>query len=329
MRSLIARVGCSVTSATIVLTSVAAFAASVSVVVNGQSMTFDQPPIERAGRVFVPLRGVFERLGASVVYANGIINANGNGRQISLRIGSTAATINGASQYVDVPPFIVGSRTLVPLRFVAQALGAAVDWNQANQTVTITGVGAPAPVSSSPSNASFYLTNKRPAASTATLTPAIHAEFSEPVRRDTLRVSIDGRDVTSAVYANASGFDVTPGFALTPASHHVTVSGTTQAGASFSTGWSFTTTAGTQSNYIRSIAPSPQSKVQQSFTLSGVTLPNSNVHVVVSSEVSAAGGLVQVNTGTFQTDVQADMSGVFSVNVNVNAVSGGQLRVIV
>ena len=50
------------------------------------------------GRVFVPLRGVFEQLGASVVYSNGTIDANGNGRDISLQIGSTQATVNGQPQ---------------------------------------------------------------------------------------------------------------------------------------------------------------------------------------------------------------------------------------
>jgi len=115
--------------------------ADVNVVVNGQSVGFDQPPITRAGRVFVPLRGVFERLGASVVYDNGLINATGSGHNISLRIGSTQATIDGQTQYVDVAPFVIGSRTLVPLRFVAQALGAAVEWDQNAQTVRINGGG--------------------------------------------------------------------------------------------------------------------------------------------------------------------------------------------
>src|SRR5262249_2519893 len=91
---------------------------SVTVIVNGQTMSFDQPPIVRNGRVFVPLRGIFEQLGASVVYANGQINATGNNRTVSLTIGSTQATVNGQSQILDVAPFIVGSRTLVPLRFI-------------------------------------------------------------------------------------------------------------------------------------------------------------------------------------------------------------------
>ncbi|GAC1654693.1 MAG: hypothetical protein NVS9B12_05410 [Vulcanimicrobiaceae bacterium] len=124
-------------------------AAAVTIVVNGQTVNFDQPPEERAGRVFVPLRGVFERLGASVVYANGQINATGNGRNISLHIGSNQATVNGQPVAVDVAPFLVGARTLVPLRFVAQSLGATVNYNDSSRTVSINGGGG-APVSVMP-----------------------------------------------------------------------------------------------------------------------------------------------------------------------------------
>jgi hypothetical protein len=111
---------------------------NVTVTVNGSPIQFDQPPIERAGRVYVPLRGVFERLGASVVFQNGQINATRGSTTVALNIGSSTATINGQPQQLDSPPFVVGSRTLVPLRFVAQALGAMVDFNNSNQTVVIT-----------------------------------------------------------------------------------------------------------------------------------------------------------------------------------------------
>ncbi|MBC5815689.1 MAG: copper amine oxidase N-terminal domain-containing protein [Candidatus Eremiobacteraeota bacterium] len=128
-------------------------AAPVTIVVNGNTVNFDQPPIERAGRVFVPLRGVFERLGASVVYANGQINATGNGKNISLHIGSTQASINGQPATIDVAPFLVGARTLVPLRFVAQSLGATVNYDNGNRSVSIdngAGGGAPPPVTITP-----------------------------------------------------------------------------------------------------------------------------------------------------------------------------------
>ncbi|MBC5810289.1 MAG: copper amine oxidase N-terminal domain-containing protein, partial [Candidatus Eremiobacteraeota bacterium] len=112
---------------------VAGPALAVTVQVNGQTANLNPAPIMRAGRVLVPLRGVFEQLGATVVYQNGSINATGNNRTVSLRIGSTAATVNGQPQNLDVAPFIIGASTYVPLRFVSQALGANVNWDNANQ----------------------------------------------------------------------------------------------------------------------------------------------------------------------------------------------------
>jgi hypothetical protein len=303
--------------------SLPAQAQNVTVVVNGQQVGFDQPPIERAGRVFVPLRGVFERLGAGVVYSNGLINATGNGRNISLRIGSTQATVNGQTQYVDVAPFIVGSRTLVPLRFVAQALGAAVDYSQMSRTVSITGGGGNGSYVP-PSNASFNLTNIRPSGAAGTLSPNIHAGFSEPVQRDSVRVSIDGMDVTSSVYANTNGFNVTPPQPLSPGSHSVRVTGVTAAGANFNTGWTFSTAAGAANNFFRNIQPGSNSNVSRQFTITGTTAPNSHIHVVANGSTTL-GGIFQIGTGTYQTDVTADANGRFQVPINSN---GGRLEVI-
>lgn len=304
---------------------------SVSVSINGQTISFDQPPVERAGRVFVPLRGVFERLGATVVYANGTINATGNGRTIQLHIGSTQATVNGQSQYLDVAPFLIGARTLVPLRFVAQALGATVDWNDGNRTVYINGSGsAPAPSQNTPPpNASFFLKNERPNGNVNTQSPAIHANFSEPINRDTMHVRIDTNDVTNDVYANANGFDVTPPAPLGQGTHRVEVSGVTAAGASFRTGWTFTVGSTSATNFIRNVSPASDAHVNANFTLTGTTLPGSQVHVVASAAANAFGGLLQLNAGTYQTTVQADGNGVFRAQIALNNVSGAQVRVIV
>ncbi|HVS47259.1 MAG TPA: copper amine oxidase N-terminal domain-containing protein [Verrucomicrobiae bacterium] len=303
---------------------------TVGVVVNGQTVTFDQPPIERAGRVFVPLRGVFERLGASVVYQNGLIDATGNGREIALHIGSTQATVNGQSQYLDVAPFLIGSRTLVPLRFVAQALGAAVAWNQSANTVIITGGNGVNQATAPPAvNASFYLNNKRPTGTTATRQPAIHADFSEPVQRDTIGVRIDGVDVTGSVYANNNGFDLTPPQPLQAGSHRVRVSGTTQAGAAFATGWTFATTATINGeNFIRAIRPGNGSTVGGQFTITGRTMPGATVHAVATGQTGAVGGIFQIGTGTYQTDVTADGNGFFSVPIAINVFAGGLVRVV-
>ena len=279
----------------------------------------------------MPLRGVFQQLGAGVVYSNGEINAQGNGRSISLHIGSTQATVNGRPVYLDVAPFLVGARTLVPLRFVAQALGAYVQYSQSNNAVDITSANASA--NSSPStpmpNASFYLKNERPTNTITTLRPAIHANFSEPVNRDTVRVAIDNRDVTSDVYANANGFDVTPPFPLYAGHHTVNVTGTTQAGATFNVRWTFGTQQGSAGeNFIRNIHPGSNSTVGSSFRVIGTTLPGSTVHIVASGEATALGGLLQIGTGTFQTSVQADSNGDFNAPITLNTASGGHVRVL-
>lgn len=110
---------------------------SVSVTLNGAPLALNPPPQERSGRIFVPLRGVFEQLGASVVYENGTITAQGDNHSVSLHIGSTQAEVDGQPQALDVAPFIIGASTYVPLRFVSQALGATVNYDSSNRVVAL------------------------------------------------------------------------------------------------------------------------------------------------------------------------------------------------
>ena len=73
-------------AAAIVLTpAVPAGAQAVGVTIGGRSVALNPAPIEQNGRVFVPLRGVFEQLGATVVYSNGQINATRGATTVSLR----------------------------------------------------------------------------------------------------------------------------------------------------------------------------------------------------------------------------------------------------
>ncbi len=112
---------------------------SIPVFVDGDRVGFDQPPVVIGGRVLVPLRGVFERMGAVVLWnaaTNTVVATRGN-TQVQLVIGSRQAFVDGNAVGLDVPPLIVGGRTLVPLRFVSEAMGAQVDWDDAARTVYI------------------------------------------------------------------------------------------------------------------------------------------------------------------------------------------------
>ena len=229
--------------AAILLLTVTAQAQTVSIVVNGQPVSFDQPPLERAGRVFVPLRGVFERLGASVVYSAGQINATGNGRNVSLHIGSTTATVNGQPVTIDVAPFLVGPRTMVPLRFIAQSLGATVDYNDSNRTVSINGNGGGAGPNPQPAGPGFFLIARYPSAGSTVhmRMPRLNANFTQPAERSSIRVYFDGNDVTSNALIGSNGFHMTLPYAVPYGAHNVRVTGTTATGASFRRGWSFNT----------------------------------------------------------------------------------------
>src|SRR5579884_2523587 len=112
----------------------------ISVVVNNQVVPFaGTPPQEIRGSVLVPLRGVFEQLGASVQYdaATKTIEAKKGPTTINLPIGSSTAFIDGQPKRLDQPATVIAATTLVPLRFVAEALGANVQWVGSTHTVYI------------------------------------------------------------------------------------------------------------------------------------------------------------------------------------------------
>jgi len=117
-----------------------AWAADITVTVDGTLLGFDVPPVIVDGRVLVPLRVIFEAMGAPVGWdaATRTITAVRGDTTIRLEIGRRTADISGEPVALDVPAQIRDGRTLVPLRFVAEALGAAVAWDGATRSITIT-----------------------------------------------------------------------------------------------------------------------------------------------------------------------------------------------
>lgn len=304
-----------------------AFSASVAraddvrIIVNGNQVSFDQPPIERSGRVFVPLRGVFERLGASVVYDNGTINATGDGHSIHLQIGSRAALVDGTPRQLDVAPFLVGERTLVPLRFISESLGANVAYDDTSRTVTI-GMGGASNVAPPPAQVS--LLNLRPAdgGTTPAARPAVSGTFSVPVDPNSVHILLDGRDVSGAAYVSSSDFLLTPGYDLTPRRHTVEITGRAQSGAPFDRSWSFASGVASTGNFLQNLTPANGAAVGQTFTVAGTTLPNARVRIAATG-ATVLGGILRAVTGTYTTDIRADSNGRFAQTINLSDVGGG------
>lgn len=116
-----------------------AAAASVSVTLNGKQLAFDTAPYIENGRVLVPMRGVLESLGYSVHWKEHTqtVVAMKNGMELSLPLNSKSITVNDKQVSIDVPAQLHGSRTFVPLRFLAEYSGADVQWDAASSTVVI------------------------------------------------------------------------------------------------------------------------------------------------------------------------------------------------
>lgn len=114
-------------------------AAPITVKVDGKALKLDQPPVIQDGRTLVPLRAIFEALGAQVQWdaeAQSVI-AEKRLDIISLVIGDNKLNINGDEKTLDVPAQIIEGRTMVPVRAISEAFGAKVDWNAATGTVTV------------------------------------------------------------------------------------------------------------------------------------------------------------------------------------------------
>lgn len=122
----------------------AASAQNISARVDGVVVNFpDVQPSMVNGRVMVPMRGVFEHMGANVTWHHETrtVVAQSAKTEIRLPIGSMHAWVDGRQMSLDSPAIIRNGRTLVPLRFTAEALDASVDWMADTRTVMITTAG--------------------------------------------------------------------------------------------------------------------------------------------------------------------------------------------
>lgn len=111
----------------------------ITILLNGEKLSFDVEPYIKEGRTLVPFRGILESLGAEVIWNpdEKSVTTKSETTEIYLKIGSNETFVNGNKVIIDVAAEITDSRTFVPLRFVSENLGATVLWDGATRTVAI------------------------------------------------------------------------------------------------------------------------------------------------------------------------------------------------
>lgn len=111
----------------------------VTVTYLGHPIVFDQPPVTRNDRTLVPVRAIFETMGATVSWDEETytVTAVRGDRTLTLQIDNQTMTVNGEEVVLDVPPLQMNDRTLVPVRAVADGLYSDIYWDEETQTVSI------------------------------------------------------------------------------------------------------------------------------------------------------------------------------------------------
>lgn len=208
----------------------------------------DVAPVSQNGRVLVPMRAIFEALGARLTYDPRVrsVSAQGNGHAVRLQIGNAEAIVDGRVVELDAPARIVAASTYVPLRFVAQSLGAVVGYDNAAALVTVSLQG----IRQGPSSAGAgaygpeRVGSMLPAPNTTVASgyPTISAVVGGSVPVGHANLSVDGVDVTDATSFDGTTMTYIPAQGLQTGAHRIALSGADRAGQPFYGTWIFTTT---------------------------------------------------------------------------------------
>ena len=144
MKKSIKNVFCVLLLATMLLGGVSAVYGgekSISLQINGSEISAEVPPTVIDGRTMVPVRAIFEAVGANIDFnaETKTITAKKGDTTVNMTVGAKIATVNSKEVQLDAPVVIVNGRTLAPARFVAETFGYTVQWDSENKIVEITG----------------------------------------------------------------------------------------------------------------------------------------------------------------------------------------------
>ena len=111
----------------------------ITVTIDGETLKTEQAPVIQENRTLVPMRAIFEALGAEVEWddATRSITATRDNKTIELTIGQAEMTVDGETVVLEVTPTILNNTTMVPARAVAEGLDAQVNWDAEAREVVI------------------------------------------------------------------------------------------------------------------------------------------------------------------------------------------------
>ena len=236
------------------LTSQRATASPVAVTVNDRQLNVTA--FTSGNRTMVPMRAIFEALGSTLLYdaRRRLVRASTGGHILALPIGEHLARVDGAVVRIDVPARIVADRTYVPLRFVAQALGATVGYDRGAHLVgvyTRGGYGAatasarvPDPSVKAPPLVPVVVQqnpvpNSRVFRSYPIISARIVRRSGAAVDSGAVHLYLDGSDVTSYASFNGDTLTYVPQQHFNQGWHDVFLEGVDANGQSFSSSWNF------------------------------------------------------------------------------------------
>lgn len=121
------------------ITCISAAEEGIKVYLEGRRINFDVQPQTINNRTMVPIRAIFEAMGASVTWDDTTKTAISTKDDITVKmtLNSTTEYINDTAYTMDVTPVIISGRTLAPARYVAEAFGYYVNWDAMTQSVLI------------------------------------------------------------------------------------------------------------------------------------------------------------------------------------------------
>lgn len=113
--------------------------AAPTINMDGRELIFDTPAVIEDGRTLVPLRAIFETLGATVTWIESSRTAVAirDDIMVTIQVDSRTPYINAIAKPIDVPARVIDGRIYAPLRFAVEAFGGTADWDPSTQTITL------------------------------------------------------------------------------------------------------------------------------------------------------------------------------------------------